>query len=147
MEDIQTNHAPDYQKLEGYFGPAGDEAMDVPYVDWTALFLLGYLRRWDGYEDELARRMTAPDFGAARPEATYQALRQMEKEGMIFSELDEFYRGMFRRRCEITGLGEAYLEYLANALAQYRKEVELFFRIYDEQPAPGSRGRSTKPSR
>jgi DNA-binding PadR family transcriptional regulator len=147
LEDVQTNYQPEHKELGGFFGAADDEVMDVPYVGWTALFVLGHLRRSESYEDELVRRVTASGFGAARPEVTYQALRQMEKEGMIFSELVGFYPGTFRRRCEITGLGEAYLEYLTNALAQYRREVDLFFRIYNEQPAPGSRGRSTMPSR
>ncbi len=110
--------------------------MDVPYVDWTTLFLLGYLRQWDSYEDELARKTLVPELGVVRPEAIYQALRQMEKEGMIVSELDVFNRGTFRRRCAITGSGEAYLAYLADVLAQYRKGVDLFFRFYNEQRAP-----------
>jgi DNA-binding PadR family transcriptional regulator len=147
LEDVQPNYEPDDQELEDFFGAAGDEVMNVPYVDWTALFLLGHLQRWESYEDELVREMSAPGFGAAHPEVTYQALRQMEKEGMIVSELVRFYPGALRKRCEITGLGEAYLEYLTNALAQYRREVELFFQIYNEQPASGSRGRNTKLSR
>jgi DNA-binding PadR family transcriptional regulator len=146
LKDVQTNYQPEHKELGGFFG-AADEVMNVPYVDWTALFVLGYLRRSESYEDELVRKATASGFGAARPEVTYQALRQMEKEGMIFSELVGFYPGTFRRRYEITGLGEAYLEYLANGLAQYRREVDLFFRIYNKQPAPGSRGRSTMPLR
>lgn len=128
LENTKTNREPD-QQVRDFF----DSVMDVPYVDWTALFLLGYLRQWDSYEDELAQKMIVPEFGVARPEATYQTLRQMEKEGMIVSELDGFDCGPSRWRCAITELGEAYLEYLANALAQYRKEMDLFFWIYDEQ--------------
>ena len=112
--------------------------MDVPYVDWTTLFLLGHLRQRGSYEDELARKTIVPEFGVARPEATYEALRQMEKEGMIVSELDVFDRSTFRKRCAITELGEAYLEYLEEALVQYRKEMDLFYRVYDEQLAPGA---------
>jgi DNA-binding PadR family transcriptional regulator len=133
LENIKTNREPD-QQVRDFF----DAVMDVPYVDWTALFLLGYLRQWDSYEDELARKMIVPEFGVARPEATYQTLRQMEKEGMIVSELDGFDCGPFRRRCAITELGEAYLEYLANALARYREEMALFFWIYDEQRTRGA---------
>jgi hypothetical protein len=32
--------------------------------------------------------------------------------------------------------GEAYLEYLANVLGQYRKEVNLLFRVYKERCMP-----------
>jgi DNA-binding PadR family transcriptional regulator len=135
LEDMKTSCEPD-QQIWDFFDVAGEEVMDVPYVDWNTLFLLGYLQQWDSYDDELVRKMIALEFGVARPETIYQALRQMEKEGMVVSELDVYDRGTFRRRCAITELGEAYLEYLANALAQYQKEVDLFFRIYDEQRAP-----------
>ncbi len=139
MENIKTNREPD-QQIWDFFGTVGDEeVMDVPYVDWTTLFLLGYLRQWDSYEDELTRKMIVPEFGVARPEVTCHALRQMEKEGMIVSELDGFDRGPTRRRrCAITELGEAYLEYLANALARYREEMDLFFWIYDQQRTRGA---------
>ena len=61
---------------------------------------------------------------------------------MIFSEPVGFGYGPSRRRYAITGLGEAYLEFLANALAQYRKEMDLFFRIYEKQRALEQRDRS-----
>ncbi len=134
LEDTKISREPD-QRVWDFFDAADEEVMDVPYVDWTTLFLLGYLQQWDSHEDELARKAIVPEFGVVRPETIYQALRQMEKEGMIVSELDVFDRGAFRRRCAITALGEAYLEYLADVLAQYRKEIDLFFRIYDEQRA------------
>lgn len=146
LEDTKMSRESD-QRVWNFFDTANEEVMDVPYVDWTTLFLLGYLRQWDSYEDELARTVIIPEFGVVRPEAIYQALGQMEKEGMIVSELDAFDRGTFRRRCAITNSGEAYLAYLADVLAQYRKEIDLFFRIYNEQcasegavEAPGLRG-------
>jgi DNA-binding PadR family transcriptional regulator len=135
VEDTKIGCEPD-QRVWDFFDAADEDVMDVPYVDWTTLFLLGYLRQWDSYEDELARKAIVPEFGVVRPEAIYQALRQMEKEGMIVSELDVFDRGTFRRRYAITGSGEAYLAYLADVLAQYRKEIDLFFRFYNEQIAP-----------
>jgi hypothetical protein len=114
LEDTKISREPD-QRVWDFFDAADEEVMDVPYVDWTTLFLLGYLQQWDSHEDELARKAIVPEFGVVRPETIYQALRQMEKA--------------------ITALGEAYLEYLADVLAQYRKEIDLFFRIYDEQRA------------
>jgi DNA-binding PadR family transcriptional regulator len=132
LEDKKSNYDFEQQVLDS-FGAADDEVMNVPYVDWTALFLLGYLRQRDSYEDELTRKLAASDFGVARLGVVYHTLRQMEKEGLVVSESDGFDRGPSQRRFAITGLGKAYLECLANALTQYRKEMALFLRIYDEQ--------------
>ena len=145
LEDKKSNYDFEQQVLDS-FGAADDEVMNVPYVDWTALFLLGYLRQRDSYEDELTRKIAASDFGVARLGVVYHTLRQMEKEGLVVSESDGFDRGPSQRRYAITGLGKAYLECLANALTQYRKEMDLFLRIYDEQCASESRGRSGEPS-
>lgn len=135
LEDMKIDREPD-QQVWDFFDTADEEVMDVPYVDWTTLFLLGYLRQWDSYEDELARKAIVPELGVVGSETIYQALRQMEKEGVIVSELDTFDRGTFRRRCAITESGEAYLEHMEDVLAQYRKEIDQFFRIYDEQRTP-----------
>ena len=147
LEDKKSNYDLDQQVLDFFVAADDDEVMDVPYVDWTTLFLLGYLRQRDSYEDELARKIAASDFGAARLGVVYQTLGQMEKEGLVVSESDGFDRGPSQRRYAITGLGKAYLECLANALTQYRKEMDLFLRLYDEQCASKSRGRSCETSR
>jgi hypothetical protein len=129
-------------QIGNHFDVASDEVMEVPYVDWIAPFLLGCLRQWDGCEDELSRMMDVANSEAVRPEAIRQALDQMEEADMIFSEPVGFGYGPSRRRYAITGLGEAYLEFMANALAQYRKEMDLFFRIYEKQRALEQRDRS-----
>lgn len=146
LEDKKSNYDFDQQVLDS-FGAVDDEVMNVPYVDWTALFLLGYLRQRDRHEDELTLKIAASDFGVARLGVVYQTLRQMQKEGLVVSESDGFDRDPSQRRYSITGLGKAYLECLANALTQYRKEMDLFLRFYDEQYASGSRGRSSEASR
>lgn len=146
LEGKKSNYDFDQQVLDS-FGAVDDEVMNVPYVNWTALFLLGYLRQRDRHEDELTLKIAASDFGVARLGVVYQTLRQMEKEGLVVSESDGFDRDPSQRRYSITGLGKAYLECLANALTQYRKEMGLFLRIYDEQYASESRGRSSETSR
>lgn len=40
-----------------------------------------------------------------------------------------------RRDYGLTEPGEAYLEFLRNALESYRREIEAFLRIYDAHPA------------
>ncbi len=44
--------------------------------------------------------------------------------------------GSSQRPYAIAEPGEAYLEFWANSLAWYRKEIDLFFRPYDERSAP-----------
>ena len=88
-----------------------------------------------GYE--LMERMEE-EFGFEQINAgsVYRALRQMEKEGMVVSESEEPDPEACWLRYSITAWGEAYLEYLANVLGQYRKEVNLLFRVYKERCMP-----------
>ncbi len=82
-------------------------------------------------------------FDALRPAAVYRALRQMEREGMIVSEpaaseeTQEAPSVLWppRRRYEITETGEAYLAFWADALEQYREEMNLFLKLYAEHSA------------
>jgi len=134
------------RRFRSFFGVASDEALEAFSADWIAPFLLVCLRDGDRYGHELTRRMIDLGFGARRSGAMYRALRQMEKEGMIFSEPDGFDRALSQRRCSITEFGEAYLECLADAFARYQKDTDLFLRAYNEQHVPESRGRSTRAS-
>lgn len=54
---------------------------------------------------------------------------------MILSRGGGLERELSRRRYSITKLGDAYLEYLANALVQYGEEIDLFFRFFEKQLA------------
>lgn len=48
--------------------------------------------------------------------------------------------GISERQYEITEVGQAYLEFWANSLTQYREEMDLFFSTYAGAPAKGVRG-------
>lgn len=134
------------QWLKSLFGVASDGSLEVLSADWIVPFLLVCLRNRNRYGRELTRKMIDLGFGMRRSEAMYRALRQMEKEGVIVSEPDGCGHGLSRRRYSITELGEAYLEYLANAFARYRKEMDLFLQAYNEQHTPESRARSARAS-
>ena len=67
----------------------------------------------------------------------YRTLQHMEKEGVLVSEEDKFDRMLSRRQYSLTELGDVYLESLANALMQYREEVDLFLQIYNKQTTRG----------
>jgi PadR family transcriptional regulator, regulatory protein PadR len=121
------------QQVRSFFGVTNDGVLEAPLANWMVPFLLVPLREGDCHGRELARKVTYPGFEAPRPRAIYRALQQMEKEGMIVSRGDGFDREPSRLRYSITQLGDAYLEYLANALVQYGEEIDLFFRLLDKQ--------------
>ena len=123
------------QQVWSFFGVVGDGVLEVPPVDWMAPFLLTCLQERDRHNHELARKMIDSGFEATHPEEMYRTLQQMEKEGVLISEDDGFDRELSRRRYSITKLGDDYLEYLANALAQYGEEIDLFFQFFDKQLA------------
>lgn len=132
------------QRLKSLFGVASDGSLEMLSADWIVPFLLVCLRDRNRYGRELTRKMIDLGFGMRRAEAIYRALRQMEKEGVVVSV--PIGHGLSRRRYSITESGEAYLEYLANAFARYRKEMDLFLRAYNEQHTPESRSRSARAS-
>ena len=121
------------QQLRSFFGVANDGVLDVSPASWIVPFLLLCLREGDCYGYELVREVTYSGYEASRPRSIYQALQQMEREGMIFSDGDHSDRELSRRGYSITKLGEDYLEYLANVIVQYGEEIDLFFRLFDEQ--------------
>ena len=123
------------QQVRSFFGVTNDEILEVPPANWMTPFLLVSLREGDCHGRELARKVNYPGLEISRPRATYRALQQMEKEGMIVSRDDGFDREPSRLQYSITRLGDAYLEYLANALVQYGEEIDLFFRLFDNQIA------------
>jgi DNA-binding PadR family transcriptional regulator len=79
-------------------------------------------------------------FVAVRPGEVYGVLREAEAEGLVFSEREEAECILSRRRYGLTESGEAYLEFLSNALRAYRQEIETFFRAYEASPLLGVRG-------
>jgi poly-beta-hydroxybutyrate-responsive repressor len=121
------------QQVESLFGVVNDGVLEVPPVDWMAPFLLIYLQERDRHSHELARKVIDSGFEATHPEEVYRTLQQMENEGVLVSEDDGFDRELSRRRYSITESGDAYLEYLADALTQYGEKIDLFFRVYNKQ--------------
>ena len=130
------------QQVRSFFGVVSDGVLEIPSPDWIPPFLLVILRERDCYGRELAKQVIDLDLGATRPEAVYRALQQMEKEGMVVSKSERPGYEFCWLRYSITVLGETYLEYLANVLGQYRKEVDFLFR-FKEQHMPEGCSRST----
>ena len=131
------------QQVQSFFGVVSGGVLEIPSPDWITPFLLVILQERDCYGCELERQMIDFDLGATRSEAVYRALRQMEKEGIVVSKSERPGSEPCWLRYSITASGEGYIEYLANVLGQYRKEVKLLFRFYKEQHMPEGRGRRT----
>jgi poly-beta-hydroxybutyrate-responsive repressor len=121
------------QQVECLFGVVNDGVLEVPPVDWMAPFLLICLQERDRHSHELARKVIDSGFEATHPEEVYRTLQQMENEGVLVCEDDGFDRELSRRRYSITESGDAYLEYLADALTQYGEKIDHFFRVYNKQ--------------
>jgi DNA-binding PadR family transcriptional regulator len=59
----------------------------------------------------------------------------MEDEGLCGSKLETSKGGPARRMYFLTDAGEAYLDFWVEALEQYRRNLDTFFRVYRRLPA------------
>src|SRR5919206_1631161 len=98
--------------------------------NWLVPVILLSLREWNSYGYELMERAAAFGFEAMNPGTLYRTLRQMEKNGVVKSSWETSKGGPARRMYSITDAGEAYLDFWAQALEQYRRNMDAFFRLY-----------------
>jgi poly-beta-hydroxybutyrate-responsive repressor len=98
--------------------------------NWLVPVILVTLREWNSYGYELMERLTAFGFEAMNPGTLYRTLRQMEKDGVVKSKWETSKGGPARRVYSITDAGEAYLDFWARSLEQYRRNMDTFFRLY-----------------
>ncbi len=110
--------------------------VEVRPRNWLVPVILLSLREWNSYGYELMERTAAFGFEAMNPGTLYRTLRQMEKDGVVESEWETSRGGPARRVYSITDAGEAYLDFWAQALEQYRTNMDSFFRLYTGQPLP-----------
>ena len=113
---------------------------DARSDDWLMPFLLLCMRGGGLNGHELLRDMEDLGFGAVRPGEVYRTLRRAEKEGLILSEKQNLVYLLSRRRYRLAEAGEAYIEFLANSLASYKREKEAFLQAYEESPVVGAYG-------
>ena len=109
--------------------------VEVRPRNWLVPVILLALREWNSYGYELMERTAAFGFEAMNPGTLYRTLRQMEKEGVVESKWETSKGGPARRVYSITDAGEAYLDFWAEALEQYRRNVDTFFRLYTGRPS------------
>ncbi|MCA1717409.1 MAG: helix-turn-helix transcriptional regulator [Actinobacteria bacterium] len=108
--------------------------VEVRPRNWLVPVILLTLREWNSYGYELMERTAAFGFEAMNPGTLYRTLRQMEKEGVVESEWETSRGGPARRMYTITDAGEAYLDFWAQALEQYRRNMDVFFSLYTGRP-------------
>jgi PadR family transcriptional regulator, regulatory protein PadR len=92
------------------------------------------LRGWNSYGYELMERTAAFGFEAINPGTLYRTLRQMEKDGLCESKWETPSDGPARRMYSITDIGAAYLDLWVEALEEYRRIIDSFFRLYAGMP-------------
>ncbi len=108
--------------------------VEVRPRNWLVPVILLSLREWNSYGYELIERTAAFGFEAMNPGTLYRTLRQMEKDGVVKSKWETSKGGPARRIYTITDAGEAYLDFWAEALEQYRRNMETFFSMYTGRP-------------
>ncbi len=104
--------------------------VEVRPRNWLVPVILVTLRELNSYGYDLMERAAAFGFEAMNPGTLYRTLRQMEKNGVVKSKWETSRGGPARRVYSITEAGEAYLEFWAEALEQYRRNMDTFFRLY-----------------
>ena len=109
--------------------------VEVRPRNWLVPVILLALREWNSYGYELMERSAKFGFEAMNPGTLYRTLRQMEKDGVVKSEWETSKGGPARRMYSITDAGEAYLDFWVEALEQYRRNMDAFFRLYTGRPS------------
>ncbi len=110
--------------------------VEVRPRNWLVPVILLSLREWNSYGYELIERTAAFGFEAMNPGTLYRTLRQMEKDGVVTSKWETSKGGPARRIYTITDAGEAYLDFWAEALEQYRRNMDTFFSLYTGHRTP-----------
>ena len=111
-----------------------ERKVEVRPRNWLVPVILLALREWNSYGYELMERSTVFGFEAMNPGTLYRTLRQMEKEGIVESSWETSKGGPARRMYSITAAGEAYLDFWAQALEQYQRNMDTFFKLYTGRP-------------
>ncbi len=115
--------------------------VEVRPRNWLVPVILLSLREWNSYGYELMERTAAFGFEAMNPGTLYRTLRQMEKDGVVESKWETSRGGPARRVYSITKAGEAYLDFWAEALEQYRRNMDAFFSLYTGSKPPTRKDR------
>ncbi|MBA2345299.1 MAG: helix-turn-helix transcriptional regulator [Rubrobacter sp.] len=128
---LEVHHANIRHQDNGDGASAGEPGMTTASEDWLVPLLLVSMLEGNVYGGQLKSRVEELGFELSRSGMMYRALHTMDQEGLVVSEHvgDEVL--LSRWRFGLTEAGEVYLEFWAHSLAQYRKELDEFLRIYE----------------
>ncbi len=124
------------EERKGEAGARGGEfrGVEARPRNWLVPVILLTLRESTSYGYKLVEQVAAFGFASMNPGTLYRTLRQMEKDGLCESTWDTSSGRPARRMYSITGMGEAYLDLWVEALEQYRRIIDTFFRLYAGMP-------------
>ena len=111
-----------------------ENGIEVRPRNWLVPVILLTLRECTSYGYKLMEQAAVFGFETMNPGTLYRTLRQMEKEGLCESEWETSKGGPARRVYSITDAGETYLEFWAESLKQYQRNIDTFFRLYMGRP-------------
>jgi poly-beta-hydroxybutyrate-responsive repressor len=105
--------------------------MLIPYV-----LLAVSLQRAHGYLIE--EYLRGLGFLSLEMSTLYRTLRQLEKDGLLYSSWEPGPAGPARRVYSLTDAGRAWLDTWAGVLEAYRGMIDRFFGLYaaDRRPGP-----------
>lgn len=137
MRDLGIGGGGTYRETPARRWPRAEGEVAPEPLDrsWLLPFLLLCLQERDLYGYELMHQVGNLGFGDVRPGEIHRLLREAQGEGLVFSERGEAGCMLSRRSYGLAEPGEAYLEFLRNALASYRREIEVFLTVYDASPS------------
>ena len=141
-ESTETGDMTDQEreKRGGDPHPAGaNEGIEVRPRNWLVPVILLTLRECASYGYEIMQRTAAFGFEAMNPGTLYRTLRNMERDGLCEFEWETSRGGPARRVYSITDAGEAYLDFWAEALEQYQRNMDAFFSLYTGGGPPARR--------
>jgi PadR family transcriptional regulator PadR len=109
---------------------------------WSVPMILLTLRQCNSHGYDLMKQVAKLGLAPMNPGTWYRTLRRMEEEGIIESRWETSGNGAARRMYSITVSGEAYLDFWADALRQYRLALDAFLRLYGRGGATSGREES-----
>jgi PadR family transcriptional regulator PadR len=125
--------------------PRGTDRIEVRPRNWLVPVILLTLRECTSYGYKLMEQAAAFGFVAMNPGTLYRTLRHMERDGLCESKWDTTSGGGPARRVySITDAGEAYLDFWAKSLEQYRRHMDVFFSLYTGGRPPARRNQQHK---
>jgi len=118
--------------------------MTIAPEGWLVPLLIMSMLEGNAYGGQIKRRVEELGYGPSRPGTMYRTLRIMEKEGLVVSDGEDAEVLLSRWRFEPTEAGEAYLEFWAHSLAQYKEDTERFLRIHESIAGSGQPHRAVE---